>query len=169
MSRLLSGYAASYNRRHQRHGHLFQNRYKSSVCEEDPFFMELVRYIHLNPLRAKLVQNFAKFGRYSFPPMSVCNALLRILKKYAIRKMLVSRRWSGSRRQKVVLVRSQLTKTLVEEWGFSLTETGRHLGVTASAIAKILYRLDKHIPRKVINCAFFGEQWASRARREGAK
>ncbi len=43
---------------------------------------------------------------------------------------------SGSRRQKVVLVRSQLAKTLVEEWGLSLTETGRHLGVSASAIAK---------------------------------
>jgi len=33
MRRLLSGYAISYNRRHRRHGHLFQNRYKSIVCE----------------------------------------------------------------------------------------------------------------------------------------
>lgn len=37
-----------FNRRHRRHGHLFQNRYKSIVCEEDPYFEELVRYIHLN-------------------------------------------------------------------------------------------------------------------------
>ena len=51
---------------------------------------------------------------------------------------------SGSRRQKVSMVRSQLAKKLVEEWGFSLTETGRHLGVSPSAIAKTLYRLDKH-------------------------
>ncbi|OEU76592.1 MAG: hypothetical protein BA864_06330 [Desulfuromonadales bacterium C00003093] len=35
MRRLLSGYAVSYNRRHRRHGHLFQDRYKSIVCEED--------------------------------------------------------------------------------------------------------------------------------------
>ena len=55
MRRLLSGYAISYNRRHRRHGHLFQNRYKSIVCEEDPYFKELVRYIHLNPIRAKSV------------------------------------------------------------------------------------------------------------------
>jgi len=36
---------------------LFQNRYKSIVCDEDSYFPELVRYIHLNPLRAKLVKN----------------------------------------------------------------------------------------------------------------
>jgi putative transposase len=55
MRRLLSGYASYFNRRHERHGHLFQSRYKSIVCEEDPYLMELVRYIHLNPLRAKAV------------------------------------------------------------------------------------------------------------------
>ncbi len=52
MRRLLTGYAISYNLRHHRHGHLFQNRYKSIVCEEETYFLELVRYIHLNPLRA---------------------------------------------------------------------------------------------------------------------
>jgi putative transposase len=66
MRRLLSGYAASYNRRHRRHGHLFQNRYKSIVCEEDPYFKELVRYIHLNPVRAKLVDSLGKLDRYSW-------------------------------------------------------------------------------------------------------
>jgi REP element-mobilizing transposase RayT len=43
MRRLLTGYAVSYNRRHRRHGHLFQNRYKSIVCEEEPYFKQLVR------------------------------------------------------------------------------------------------------------------------------
>ncbi|CAB1065480.1 hypothetical protein D1BOALGB6SA_10277, partial [Olavius sp. associated proteobacterium Delta 1] len=47
MRRLLTGYAVSYNRRHRRRGHLFQNRYKSIVCDEDAYFTELVRYIHL--------------------------------------------------------------------------------------------------------------------------
>jgi REP element-mobilizing transposase RayT len=55
MRRLLTGYAITYNRRHCRCGHLFQNRYKSILCQEDPYLLELVRYIHLNPLRAKLV------------------------------------------------------------------------------------------------------------------
>ena len=66
MRRLLSGYAISYNRRYNRHGHLFQNRYKSIVCEEDPYFKELVRYIHLNPLRANLVDNLAKLDTYRY-------------------------------------------------------------------------------------------------------
>ena len=51
---------------------------------------------------------------------------------------------SGSRRQKVSAIRSQLARKLVEEWGVSLTEAGRHLGVSPSAIAKTLYRLNSH-------------------------
>jgi REP-associated tyrosine transposase len=35
MRRLLTGYAVRFNRRHGRYGHLFQNRYKSILCEED--------------------------------------------------------------------------------------------------------------------------------------
>ena len=50
MRRLLSGYAQSFNRRHRRHGHLFQNRYKSIVCQEDTCLQELVRSIHFHPV-----------------------------------------------------------------------------------------------------------------------
>ncbi len=64
MSRLLTGYAVNFNHRHSRAGHLFQNRYKSIVCEEDSYLLELVRYIHLNPLRAKLVSDLAGLHRY---------------------------------------------------------------------------------------------------------
>jgi REP element-mobilizing transposase RayT len=55
MRRLLTGYAVSFNRRHRRHGQLFQNRYKSFLCEEEVYLKELVRYIHLNPLRVEAV------------------------------------------------------------------------------------------------------------------
>ena len=55
MQRLLTGYAMRFNRRHRRHGQLFQNRYKSIICQEDIYLKELVRYIHLNPLRPKIV------------------------------------------------------------------------------------------------------------------
>ena len=64
MRRLLTGYAVTYNRRHFRHGHLFQNRYQSIVCDEDSYFQELVRYIHLNPLRAKVVNNLLELDHY---------------------------------------------------------------------------------------------------------
>jgi len=64
MRSLLTGYAAAFNRRHHRVGHLFQNRYKSIVVEEDPYLLELTRYIHLNPLRAGLVRSVAKLNGY---------------------------------------------------------------------------------------------------------
>jgi len=64
MRRLLTGYAIYYNRRHRRWGHLFQNRYKSIICDEDAYFKELVRYIHLNPLRGKMVKSLPKLERY---------------------------------------------------------------------------------------------------------
>ncbi len=58
MGRLLTGYAASFNRRHARRGHLFRNRYRSIICQEEPYLKELVRYIHLNPLRAGIVPEY---------------------------------------------------------------------------------------------------------------
>jgi REP element-mobilizing transposase RayT len=66
MRRLLTGHAQSYNRRHRRHGHLFQNRYKSILCQEDPYLLELVRYIHLNPMRAGLVKDMDHLDIYPF-------------------------------------------------------------------------------------------------------
>lgn len=66
MRRLLTGYAVSYNKRHRRHGQLFQNRYKSIICQEDAYLQELVRYIHLNPLRAKMVTDLQELDRYAY-------------------------------------------------------------------------------------------------------
>lgn len=66
MSRLLTGYAGTFNRRHLRHGHLFQNRYKSILCQEDSYLLELVRYIHLNPLRAGIVPTIGELARYPY-------------------------------------------------------------------------------------------------------
>jgi hypothetical protein len=71
MRRLLTGYAVSFNRRHRRHGQLFQNRYKSILCQEDLYLLELVRYIHLNPLRAKIVKELKALGRYPYCGHSV--------------------------------------------------------------------------------------------------
>ncbi len=64
MRRLLTGYAVWFNRRHQRSGHLFQNRYKSIVCEEDGYLLELVRYIHLNPLRSHVLRSLEELDTY---------------------------------------------------------------------------------------------------------
>jgi REP element-mobilizing transposase RayT len=64
MRRLLTGYAVNFNHRHNRSGHLFQNRYKSVICEEDAYLLELIRYIHLNPLGAGVVPGLAGLDIY---------------------------------------------------------------------------------------------------------
>jgi REP element-mobilizing transposase RayT len=66
MRKLLTGYATKFNRRHGRHGHLFQNRYKSILCQEEPYLLELVRYIHLNPLRAGVVSSLEELRSYRY-------------------------------------------------------------------------------------------------------
>jgi putative transposase len=70
MRRVLTGYAGQFNRHHRRHGHLFQNRYKSVLCQEDVYLLQLVRYIHLNPLRANLVEDYN--GLNGFPYSGHC-------------------------------------------------------------------------------------------------
>lgn len=64
MRSLLTGYAVYFNRRHKRVGYLFQNRYKSILCDEEVYLLQLVRYIHLNPLRAGLVQNLRELNNF---------------------------------------------------------------------------------------------------------
>jgi len=64
MRKLLTGYVVNYNRRYKRYGHLFQNRYKSILCEDDPYLLELTCYIHLNPLRSGLVKDMKELRGY---------------------------------------------------------------------------------------------------------
>ena len=55
MQGLQQSYTQYFNRKHRKVGHLFQGRYRAIVCEKDQYLLTLVRYIHLNPIRAKLV------------------------------------------------------------------------------------------------------------------
>src|SRR5438128_8424323 len=55
MHRVLTGYSQYYNRRYRRVGHLLQGRHKAILCQSDRYLTELVRYIHLNPVRAGMV------------------------------------------------------------------------------------------------------------------
>jgi REP element-mobilizing transposase RayT len=64
MRKLLTWYALYYNRRHKRTGHLFENRYKSILCDEDNYLLALIRYIHLNPVRAGMVKTMEELDRY---------------------------------------------------------------------------------------------------------
>src|ERR1700730_17063864 len=56
MAGLQSSYTQYFNRRHERCGHLFQGRYKAFLVEEDPYALALLRYIHENPVKARIVE-----------------------------------------------------------------------------------------------------------------
>ena len=71
MRKLLTWYAVYYNHRHKRSGHLFENRYKSILCEEDRYLLALIRYIHLNPIRAGMVTTMEELGHYAWCGHSV--------------------------------------------------------------------------------------------------
>ena len=77
MRKILTGYVVNLNRRHCRYGHLFQNRYKSIVCQEEKYLRELVRY-NLNLLRAGLVKDMAELSRN---PWSGHSALMGKVKR----------------------------------------------------------------------------------------
>ncbi len=66
MRRLLTGYVVSFNKKHNRSGPLFQNRFKSVLCQEDLYLTELVRYIHLKPLTDKLVNSLPNLAKYEY-------------------------------------------------------------------------------------------------------
>jgi REP element-mobilizing transposase RayT len=57
MLTLQSAYAQYFNRRHQRVGHLFQGRYKAFLVQDECYLLSLVRYIHMNPVRASLIKS----------------------------------------------------------------------------------------------------------------
>ncbi len=66
MRRLLTGHAVYFNKRHKRSGHLFQNRFKSILCQEDIYFLQLIRYIHLNPIRTGEIKTIKSLNKYPF-------------------------------------------------------------------------------------------------------
>lgn len=71
MRRLLTGYAICFNKRHDRVGYVFQNRYKATICQDDPYLLELIRYIGLNPQRAGLVSGMAELDSFPFASHSL--------------------------------------------------------------------------------------------------
>ena len=88
MRKLLTGYAVNFNRRHKRHGHLFQNRYKSIICQEDAYLLELVRYVHLNLLRAGIVKNMGELNKSPWSGHSALGG--RVERKWQETKYILS-------------------------------------------------------------------------------
>ncbi|KPA17225.1 transposase, partial [Candidatus Magnetomorum sp. HK-1] len=148
MRRLLSGYASSFNRRHKRHGHLFQNRYKSIICEEDPYFKELVRYIHLNPLRAKVAGNLSKLDYYKWCGHSVIMDHRRkrwqdreyVLKNFGAKKVEAKKAYRNYVKKGIKIgKREDLTGGgLIRSMGWSVVKAMRKAGENENSDERIL-------------------------------
>jgi len=148
MRRLLTGYAVSFNRRHRRCGHLFQNRYKSILCQEDVYLLELVRYIHLNPLRARIVEDIETLGEYPFSGHSAIMG--RVKREWQDTKKVLrfyGERLGNARRRYKEFVQEGigLGKRVDLTGGGLIRSQGGWVGVRALRRAKVFDKSDERI------------------------
>jgi len=66
IKRISSSYVYWFNKKYQRLGHLFQERFKSEAVETDEYFLTVLRYIHQNPIKAAIVKNIGKYEWSSY-------------------------------------------------------------------------------------------------------
>jgi REP element-mobilizing transposase RayT len=66
IKRISSSYVHWYNNKYERCGHLFQERYKSEVVENDEYFLTVLRYIHQNPIKAEKIENIVDYKWSSY-------------------------------------------------------------------------------------------------------
>ena len=85
-------YTGYINRRKRRSGHLFQGRYKSILVDVDSYLLELSRYVHLNPVRAKIVKRPEDY------PYSSYKSFISKKKEDIVHRDLILEMISGSRR-----------------------------------------------------------------------
>ena len=76
IKRRASSYVYWYNWNHKRNGHLFQDRFKSEVVEDDSYFLTVIRYIHRNPIKAGTTKNidgykYSSYNEYIKEPIMV--------------------------------------------------------------------------------------------------
>ncbi|MHB8881196.1 MAG: transposase [Thermodesulfovibrionales bacterium] len=95
LSKILQGinqsYTGLFNRKYKTVGHLFQGRYKAILCDRDDYLLSLVKYIHLNPVRARLVETPEEYTWSSH------RAYIKPVSKSIIDEDQVLRMFSGSK------------------------------------------------------------------------
>lgn len=87
IQRLLTKYVLGFNQRHDREGHLFQARYKAALCLNDAYLITLIRYIHMNPVRAGLTKapedwpwsSYSEYDGRTSPPLTDTNLFFEAL------------------------------------------------------------------------------------------
>jgi putative transposase len=87
MQGLQQTYTQYYNRRYKKVGHLFQGRYKAILCQKNAYLLELIRYIHLNPVRSALTKRPQDYS-YSSDPAYRSGKASALLDPRAVLKMM---------------------------------------------------------------------------------
>ena len=137
MGPLLGGFGGSYNRRHGRVGYVFQNRFKSILCEEDSYLLGVIRYIHLNPVRANLVSNLQMLDHYPWTG----HAGIVGKSRYSWHAADEVLRLFGETRRQARANNLSIAKSLIcywgtEELGLTMLEIGLKMGMSQQAISK---------------------------------
>lgn len=76
MKRISSSYVYYYNRKYNRCGHLFQERYKSETVDDDRYFLTVLRYIHQNPIKANMVKKLEEYRWCSYIEYTAGNKIV---------------------------------------------------------------------------------------------
>ena len=87
MQGLQQSYTQYFNRRYRKIGHLFQGRYKAIICDRDKYLLALIRYIHLNAVRAKLASRPERY-RYSGHKCYLNNGTAKIVETTPVLKLI---------------------------------------------------------------------------------
>jgi len=124
----------TFYRRHLRHGPLFQNRFRSFICQEDLYFKELARYIHLNPLRAGIVSDLNQLG-YDLDTVED-----RVCEIFGIEKGAV---FSRSRVKEKADARALFCFWAARELGYGLTALGRKLRLSQPGVGYAVSRVER--------------------------
>jgi len=88
MQGLQQSYTQYFNRSYRKVGHLFQGRYKAIICDKDKYLLALVRYIHLNPVRARLAKRPERYPHSGHRSYLLMNETPKIIEAGPILKLL---------------------------------------------------------------------------------
>ena len=143
MQRVLTSYSQYHNRKYKKIGHLFQGRYKSIFCQTDRYLGELVRYIHLNPVRARIVkrpENYEYSGH---------RAYVGLEKSGLVDTEPVLRHFGGTKRRAVEVYTRFVEASLGQpsEDKYYRASEGRLLG-SEGFVEEIRHRVGEHRPAR---------------------
>ena len=82
MARVLAKYAFYYNFKHNRNGHVFQNRFMSECIESESYYWTCLRYIHLNPVKANMVKRVVRYKYITETKGLICEKAFEMYKKH---------------------------------------------------------------------------------------